>query len=320
MTDPTVLVSHTVDAGYWSDVEDFRAAVEARVPEVDLRVARTPPETRELVAEADALLATYVSTDLLEGAPDLRWIQALSSGVDFLNLEAIADRGIALTNAAGVHAEPIAEQVLGYLLTFERGIHTGIQQQQEGVWQRYSGGEIRGKTLGVVGLGAIGSRTAEYAQAFGMTVVGTKRDPDAAPDAVDEVYPPDGLFEVLGRSDYVLLSCPLTPETRGLVGRAELGAMKGDAVLVNVARGEVVDEEALVYALQQGGIRGAALDVFEEEPLPPESPLWDLPNVVVTPHMAGSTPHKFERIAEVFAANYGAFADGRLDELTNRVV
>ncbi|MEF8887249.1 MAG: D-2-hydroxyacid dehydrogenase, partial [Haloarculaceae archaeon] len=247
-------------------------------------------------------------------------IQALSSGVDFLDLEAIADNGVALTNAAGVHAEPIAEQVLGYLLTFERGIHTGIQQQQEGVWQRYSGGEIRGKTLGIVGLGAIGSRAAEYAQAFGMTVVGTKRDPDAAPEAVDEGYAPEGLFEVLGRSDYVLLSCPLTPETRGLVGRAELGAMKGDAVLVNVARGEVVDEEALIYALQQGGIRGAALDVFEEEPLPPESPLWDLPNVVVTPHMAGSTPHKFERIAEVFAANYEAFADGRLDELTNRVV
>jgi len=320
MTGPTVLVSHTVDAGYWSDVEEFRAELEARVPGLDLRVARTPPETRELIGEADALLATYVATDLLEAAPNLRWIQALSSGVDFLDLEAIADRGIALTNAAGVHAEPIAEQVVGYLLTFERGIHTGVRQQGEGVWRRYSGGEIRGKTLGIVGLGAIGGRAAEYAQAFGMTVVGTKRDPDTAPAAVDEVYAPDGLFEVLGQSDYVLLSCPLTPETRGLVGREELGAMKGDAVLVNVARGEVVDEEALVYALQQGGIRGAALDVFEEEPLPPESPLWDLPNVVVTPHMAGSTPHKFERIAEVFATNYEAFADGRLDELENRVV
>ena len=320
MADPTVLVSHTVDAGYWSDIGAFRTELEARVPELDLRVARTPPETRDLAGEADALLATYVSTDLLDAAPDLRWIQALSSGVDFLDLEAIEAHGVALTNAAGVHAEPIAEQVLGYLLTFERGIHTGIRQQQEGVWQRYSGGEIRGKTLGVVGLGAIGSRAAEYAGAFGMTVVGTKRDPSTAPEPVDEVYAPDGLFEVLGRSDYVLLSCPLTPETRGLVGRAELGAMKGDAVLVNVARGAVVDEDALVYALQQGGIRGAALDVFEEEPLPTESPLWALPNVVVTPHMAGSTPHKFERIAEVFAANYGAFADGRLDELTNRVV
>ena len=320
MADPTVLVSHTVDAGYWSDVDDFCTEIEARVPEVDLRVARTPSETRDLASEADALLATYVSTDLLDAAPGLRWIQALSSGVDFLDLEAIEARGVALTNAAGVHAEPIAEQVLGYLLTFERGIHTGIRQQEEGVWQRYSGGEIRGKTLGIVGLGAIGSRAAEYAGAFGMTVVGTKRDPETVPEAVDEVYPPDGLFEVLGRSDYVVLSCPLTPETRGLVGREELGAMQGNAVLVNVARGAVVDEDALVYALQQGGIRGAALDVFEEEPLPPESPLWDLPNVVVTPHMAGSTPHKFERIAGIFAANYEAFADGRLEELRNRVV
>ncbi|MFT4880687.1 MAG: phosphoglycerate dehydrogenase-like enzyme [Natronomonas sp.] len=320
MTNPTVLVSHTVDAGYWSDIEALRAAVETRVPGVDLRVAHTPPETRELAGEADALLATHVPTDLLEAAPNLRWVQALSSGVDFLDTEAIADHGVALTNAAGVHAEPIAEQVIGYLLTFERGIHTGIQQQQAGLWQRYSGGEVRGKTLGIVGIGAIGGRTAEYAQAFGMTVVGTKRDPDTAPKPVDEVYAPGGLFEVLRRSEYVLLSCPLTPETRGLVGREKLGAMRGDAVLVNVARGAVVDEDALVYALQQGGIRGAALDVFEAEPLPPESVLWDLPNVVVTPHMAGSTPEKFERVAGVFAENYRAFADGRLEELRNRVV
>jgi phosphoglycerate dehydrogenase-like enzyme len=187
MTNPTVLVSHTVDAGYWSDIEALRAAVETRVPGVDLRVAHTPPETRELAGEADALLATHVSTDLLEAAPNLRWVQTLSSGVDFLDTEAIADHGVALTNAAGVHAEPIAEQVIGYLLTFERGIHTGIQQQQAGLWQRYSGGEVRGKTLGIVGLGAIGGRTAEYAQAFGMTVVGTKRDPSTAPEPVDEV-------------------------------------------------------------------------------------------------------------------------------------
>jgi phosphoglycerate dehydrogenase-like enzyme len=153
-----------------------------------------------------------------------------------------------------------------------------------------------------------------------MTVVGTKRDPSTAPEAVDEVHGPDGLFDVLDGADYVLLSCPLTPETRGLVGRRELGTMDGEAVLVNVARGEVVDQDALVYALQQGGIRGAALDVFEEEPLPGESPLWDLPNVVVTPHMAGSTPYKFERIADIFAENYEAFVDGRVEDLRNRVV
>ena len=320
MTAPTVLVSHTVDAASWSDVEAFRAELEARLPDLDLRVADTPPETRELAREAEILLATYVSTDLLDGAPDLKWIQALSSGVDFLDLEAIEEQGVALTNAAGVHAEPIAEQVMGYLLTFERGLHTGIRQQEQGVWQRYSGGELRGKSLGVVGLGAIGTRVAEYAGAFGMTVVGTKRDPSTAPEAVDEVHGPDGLFDVLDGADYVLLSCPLTPETRGLVGRRELGTMDGEAVLVNVARGEVVDQDALVYALQQGGIRGAALDVFEEEPLPGESPLWDLPNVVVTPHMAGSTPYKFERIADIFAENYEAFVDGRVEDLRNRVV
>jgi len=317
MTRPTVLITHLLlaDGG-----ETVGEELTDRVPRGDVILAADEEETHEHIADADILVTQLWDPDLLDAAGELDLIQAMSAGVDRYDRDRFRERGIALANASGVHAEPIAEQVLGYLLTFERGIHTGIQHQQEGVWQRYSGGEIRGKTLGVVGLGAIGSRAAEYAHAFGMTVVGTKRNPEVAPAVADEVYGPDDLFEVLGQSDYVLLSCPLTPETRGLVGREELGAMNGDAVLVNVARGEVVDEEALVYALQQGGIRGAALDVFEEEPLPQASLLWDLPNVVVTPHMAGSTPHKLERVAEIFAENYEAFADGRLEELTNRVI
>jgi phosphoglycerate dehydrogenase-like enzyme len=153
-----------------------------------------------------------------------------------------------------------------------------------------------------------------------MTVIGTKRRPETAPDAVDEAFAPDGLFEVLKRSDYLVVACPLTEETRGLLGTKELTAMKSEAVLVNVARGEIVDEDALVRVLQQGVIRGAALDVFSEEPFPSDSPLWNLSNVVMTPHMAGSTPAKSERIAELFATNLAAYADDAPDAFVNRVV
>jgi phosphoglycerate dehydrogenase-like enzyme len=320
MTDPEVLVSHTVGASHWTDVDAIVDAIGEELPDLDLRVARTPPESRERIGTADVVLATGLSDDLLTAATRLDWVQALSSGVDTYDRDTLRDRGVVLTSAAGVHAEPIAEQVLGYLLVFERGIHTGIHQQSRDVWERYEGGEIRGKTLGIVGLGAIGSRVASYGRAFDMTVVGTKRDPSTAPDAVDEAFPPDGLFEVVRRADFLVVACPLTEDTRGLLGREELTAMKDDAVLVNVARGGVIDEEALTEMLQQRAIRGAALDVFHEEPHPADSPLWDLSNVVMTPHMAGSTPHKPARIAEIFATNYRAYLDDDPAAYVNRVV
>ena len=318
-TGPEVLLSHTVDASHWASTDELRESIERAVPDVDLRVARTPPESAELLGSAEVVLAAFLPSSFLD-APNLRWVQALSAGVDFFDLEALEERGIVLTTAAGVHAEPVAEQVLGYLLLFERRIHLGIRQQSRNVWERYEGGEIRGKTLGIIGLGAIGQRVASYGKAFDMTVIGTKAHPETAPDAVDEAFAPDGLFEVLKRSDYLVVACPLTEETRGLLGTRELSAMKSEAVLVNVARGEIVDEEALAYVLQQDVIRGAALDVFSEEPFPDDSPLWNLSNVVMTPHMAGSTPVKSDRLADLFATNLAAYANDEPDAFVNRVV
>ena len=317
-TAPETLMLHTVSNSRWTDATALRAAIEDQLPDLSLRVARTPDESRERVESAEVVVTTSLPDDVLGRAEDLRWVQALSSGVDFFDFETLRERDVALTNVAGVHAEPIAEQVLGYLLAFERGIVEGMRNQHRGVWERYEGGELRGKTLGIVGLGAVGTRTAELGRAFGMTVLATKRDPSTAPDVVDDVYGPDGLHEALIESDYVVVACPLTADTRGLVGREELGCMKGSAVLVNVARGPIVDEAALTEGLQQRVIRGAALDVFEHEPLPQESPLWDLSNVVLTPHMAGSSPAKTSRTADVFAENYAAYRDGR--DLPTRVV
>lgn len=317
---PTTLLDHTVAATHWADIDEIGAALRAAVPEIDLRVARTPPESVAVVGEAEVVVSAGITSALLDGAERLRWVQALSAGVDAYPLDRLRSMGVVLTNAAGIHAEPIAQQVLGYVLVFERRIHRGMRQQANRIWERYEGDELGGKTLGIVGVGAIGSKVAEYAGAFGMTVIGTKRDTSTVPDAVDEILPPEELFEVLSRSDYVVVACPLTDETRGLLGAAELGAMKSSAVLVNVARGPVVEEAALIEALQQHVLRGAALDVHETEPYPADSPLWDLSNVVMTPHMAGSSPRKWERIADVFAANYRAYLANDADEFVNRII
>jgi phosphoglycerate dehydrogenase-like enzyme len=313
MNDP--VVTHTVPEEMR---DELLAELDGRVP---VRVAHTATETRELLADAEVAVTGRFDADVLDAAPDLRWLQAMSAGVDYLPLDDLASAGVALTSAAGVHGEPIGEQVLGYLLTFERDLHVAHRNKTRGVWERdVDAGELAGKTVGVVGLGAIGSRVAELAQAFRMEVLGTKRDPSSAPDAVDEAFAPDGLETVLRRSDYLVLACPLTDETRGLIGSEQLRLLGPDGVLVNVARGEVVEQDALVRALQNRYVRGAALDVFEEEPLPAESTLWDLSNVVVTPHMAGSTPCYAERLADIFADNHAAYRESGVDALDNRVV
>lgn len=314
---PELLIPH-----YVSDAAraDLREEIAELLPDANLSVAATPDETDDQLASAEVLLTGSLPTEKLDDAPNLRWIQALSAGVDHFDRDALAEAGVALTSASGVHAEPIGEQVLAYLLAFERNLQKGFRQQERGVWESYGGKELRDETVGILGLGAIGGRVAELAAAFGTEVVGTKRNPEEAPDAVDEAFGPDGLYEVCSRSDYVVVSVPLTDETRGLIGEEEIRTMPSSAVLVNVARGEVVDEEALTTALQKGHLRGAALDVFEAEPLPEESPLWDLSNVLVTPHMAGSTPHYYQRCADLFAENYENFVAGDLDAMENRVV
>lgn len=316
---PEAVLHHSVHGTHWLDADELCDAIEERRPGLAVTVSRTPAETSTAIADADIALTSYLEPSMLERATSLRWVQALSAGVDQLPLEHLRAREIVLTNAAGVHAQPIAEQVLGYLLAFERRLDTAFERKARGVWERFTGGELAGKTLGVVGLGEIGTRVAEIAAAVGMDVVGVKRDPDVELDPVDRIYGPDGLTDVLLESEYVLLSCPLTDETEGLIGREELGTMRDDAVLVNVARGPVVVEDALVEALHQRVIRGAALDVFETEPLPAESALWDLSNVILTPHNAGSSPALTRRLADVFLENYDAFLEGAPDRMRNRV-
>lgn len=298
----------------------LESAIVERNRDINLQIARTPEETAAVAADVEILLSSFAEPDLLEEMTSLRWIQALSAGVDYFDLDFLRERDLLLTNASGVHAQPIAEQVFGYMLAFERRFEQAADNERRSVWERYTGGELADKTLGIVGIGKIGSRVAEIADTIGMHVVGTKRNPSDAPEVVDWVKGSDSLYDVLVEADYVVIACPLTDETRGLLSGDEISAMKDNAVLINVARGAIVDEEALTKALQQRTIRGAALDVFETEPLPSESPLWDLSNVFVTPHNAGSTPKLPDRIAEIFLENYDAFTDGNLELMRNRVL
>lgn len=250
------------------------------------------------------------------GAPALRWVQSPGAGVDNPFFTLLLQNGIRLTNGSGIHAEPIAQYVLAYVLHWEREVAAHLRQQARGEWAAVRSGDLTTKTLGIVGYGGIGQATARIAKAIGMRVLATRRRAIEDP-MVDELLPPSGLPKLLAASDYVLLCLPFSEETRHTIGAAELDAMKHTAILVNVARGGVVDEPALIDALRQRTIRGATLDVVSEEPLPPDSPLWGLENCIVTPHDSGSSPQGDVRLGELFLENLGHWIRG--EPLRNEV-
>ena len=243
------------------------------------------------------------------GAPTLRWVQSPGAGVDHPVWSQLLDRGVRVSRAAGIAAEPIAQHVFTWILYWEREVARHRAQQASRTWKIIVSDDLTSKTLGIVGLGGIGSAAARVAKAFGMRVIATRRS-DVGDPNVDRLLPPDRLHELLGEAHYVVLCLPLNAQTRHAIGAAELEAMREDAVLVNVARGGVVDEEALIRALRERRIRGAALDVVSQEPLPASSPLWTLPNCVITPHDAGYSPRAGERLAALFVENLERFARG----------
>jgi phosphoglycerate dehydrogenase-like enzyme len=290
-------------------------AIRDRLEGVDLRAATDETGTLEHAPDAEVVVTHRLSDDLLDAATGLRWVHSLSAGLDHFDLDALAERDLVLTNSSGIHAQPIGEHVLGALLHFERGFARAVAQQGRNEWDRFGATELADRTVAVVGVGAIGTRVVELCEAVGAATVGVKRDPSDAPDALADCVTPDRLHEALERADCAVLACPLTEETRGMIDAEALAAL-GEGVLVNIARGEVVDEDALVEALESDDLRGAALDVFVEEPLPEDSPLWDFENVLITPHVAGTTPHYWERAADQFAENYRRYVAG--EDLVNR--
>jgi glyoxylate/hydroxypyruvate reductase len=279
---------------------------------------RTPDGERrflEHLAAADVLydVDRSLAARLPELAPKLRWIQFTSSGVGpFVLKHGLNRPGLTLTNAAGIHAVPLAEHVLLSLLYFWKDVPARLRDQRAHVWERYAGRELRGATVLVVGLGAVGQEVARTCRANGLRAVGMRRTPvdDPASLHADAVVSPDRLLDVLPTVDAVVLIAPHTPETEGMIDARALAAMKPGAVLINIARGALVDEGALVAALRSGHLGGAALDVAAVEPLPADSPLWDLPNVLVTAHSASTVDKENERLTDLFCDNLRRFLDG----------
>ena len=243
----------------------------------------------------------------LEG---LRWFHTFSAGVDSPVFQAMIDRGTFLTNSSGASAPSIAQYVLAMMLYRSKRIGELVDQQRRGEWTQLRGSDLTGKTAGIIGTGAIGGEVARLAKAFGMRTIGARRS-DRPARWCDEMVPYKRLGPLLKQSDFVVIACPLTKETDGLIGEKQLRAMKPDATLINVARGRIVDEPQLVRALEEGWIAGACLDVFTWEPLPETSPLWRMPNVVVTPHNSGISPLNMERAMTMFIDNLSRLVAGK---------
>ena len=259
----------------------------------------------------DVFLGLFLNA-WIDKLPNLKWAQLASAGADrVLKSPEIANSDVVLTNASGVHAIPISEHILALIFAFSRNLNRHMASQFKGKWERRADiTEMEGTTLGLIGVGKIGEKTAEKAKALNMKVVGVRRNPDRSSPYVDQMFGPDGLQEMLAISDWVVVAAAGTNETDGMIGEKELAAMKETAVIINIARGSLIREKALISALQSNKIAGAGLDVFETEPLPEESPLWAMPNVIITPHVAGGTPHYIDRLLDIFTENLKRYQAG----------
>ncbi len=308
------------------DLERIRAAAPgARIVNLSVEgLADGPTE------DVEVLLRGWLSSEafdrLLARAPQLRWVHSATSGVERALTPAARQRGVVVTNARGVFTRPIAEHVLMLILAISRRLPQLLELQRERTWQPLEGVELRELTVGIVGYGSIGQAVASLAGAFGARIVALRRNPSAGTGAdragdddeesfpfhpvADRVVGPDGLHDLLAASDIVVLAAPLTAETDGLIDGPAIAAMRRDAWIINVARGRLIDDHALLEALRDHRIGGAALDAFREEPLPQASPLWDLPNVIVTPHTAWSSARVLDRSVELFCDNLRRYAAG----------
>lgn len=278
---------------------------------------RTPEQEarwKELLRQADILFDFDYShrKELPELAPQLRWVQASSAGIgQFVRRYGYHERmpHTIFTTSSGIHARPLAEFCILAMLMHYKNILPMMRQQQKHRWERFAGSDLEGRTLAIIGLGHIGSTVAKMACDLGMNVIGTNAVPPA--ECVARFYPPDQLHEMLPLADVLVLCVPHTPATEKMIGKAELSLLKPGCYLINIARGAVIDEPALIEALRSGRLGGAALDVFEEEPPPTSSPLWDMENVLVSPHSASTSDRENERLTDLFCDNLRRFIDGK---------
>ncbi|RFU61184.1 D-2-hydroxyacid dehydrogenase [Bacillus sp. V59.32b] len=305
MKNRTLVISHNIDQNFINQIKEI-------IPKWTIITGRDSEVWNNHVQDAEIIAGWKKGMkDKLDGQSSLRWLQTWSAGIDSLPLETLESRNVILTSANGVHAFPISETIFGLMLAWTRKIHTYVRNQSSKIWHNASMKlEIHGKTIGIIGVGVIGKETAKIAKAFGMTVLGI-RNSGMPEEFVDEMSTGKELHSILPRCDYVVVTLPHTKQTHHLFGSEEFKKMKKTAFFINIGRGETVVEKELIDALKNGEIAGAGLDVFEKEPLTEESPLWELDNVIITPHTAGSTEYYDQRVLEnIFIPNLKDYLQG----------
>ena len=304
-----ILTYHRLEL--WIAPPWFAERLRREFPDLEVDQLNSYENLEQRIADVEILFATSIRPEQFLAAKPLRWIHSQAAAVHQFMFPELVNSAVILTNARDVHAPVVAEQVIAMMFALAKQIPAAVRFQQKHIWGQdaFSAGRVRsrelaGATLGLVGLGSIGRNVAQHASALGMRVIAVREHPEKEkPQHVDEVLPTSKLQQLLTESDYVVLSTPVTPETTGMIGARQLAVMKPDAFLLNVGRGPLIDEAALVEVLRQRKIGGAALDVFDQEPLPPDSPLWDLENLLTTPHTGGISEKMWERHYVLFSEN-----------------
>jgi phosphoglycerate dehydrogenase-like enzyme len=315
----SVLVPGFLLEGHRVELEQVAAGRAALVGDDDPAVADRPPDDLEVIVTG----MDEATFDRAIAVPTVRWVHSISAGVEHLPLERMAERGILLTNSAGAYATAMAEYVVAATIMLARNLPGWLEGQRERRWldfDAFGSSLLHGKRMGIVGYGAVGRELAAIAKGLRMEVWATKRTPVfLSSEPLDRLLPADGLHELLATSDVVAISASLNRTTEALIGNAELATMKPTGILVNVARGGLIDEDALVRALSDGRIRGAMLDVTREEPLPEDSPLWTTPNLLITPHISGNAPESWNAAVGFLCANLDLYLAGTPERMGNLV-
>ena len=297
-------------------LENGIPALREKYPQVEFIYSANREELQNIIADIDVYLG-WISREAFLKAEKLKWIQSPSSGVDnFLIIPELVESNVLLTSAVGTHGACLAESVMGMILAINRGIKTAILNQQNHVWAirdiRPKQVELTGSNMGIIGFGVVGRALAKRASAFDMRIIALDMYPNNKPEYVDKLLGMNSLNDLLKESDYVVITVPYTPQTKDMIGEEQIALMKSNATLVVISRGGIVDQDALIKALKEKRIASAALDVFKPEPLPADNELWDMENVLITPHSAGGSQYECQNILEIFSDNLGRLIRGEL--------
>lgn len=312
-----MVLYHQVGFSLWNMTEERAKDLRDLFPDIHFVNTEDLGTLTKQIADADALCSMRITSELFKAAAKLKWIHSIAAGIGGLMIPEVLSSDVFITNARGIFSTVMAEHTLGMILAFSRRLMDSYRFQQHHQWARDAlwtlqppMGEICGKTLGIIGYGSIGREIARRARALGMKILALKKDPTTGLEHADQVFTLSQRNTLLKESDFVVLALPHTPDTKQVLGEAEFGAMKPGAYVINIGRGKLIDEGALLRALREGRIAGAALDVFATEPLPENHPLWEQPNVLITPHSAAVFPEFWPRSLALLAENIRRFRSG----------